>query len=70
MEKDFDTFILVKEKELMDKYGFTLKEIKLIIKNKSTVLLYEEEYARKQRGIIALYNVLVNEMGFEEKRVK
>ena len=40
------------------------------MKHKPTLLLFEEEYEGKQSGIKAVYNVLVEEKGFEADQVK
>ena len=40
------------------------------MKHKPTLLLYVEEYDTKQSGIKAVYNVLVEEKGFEADEVK
>lgn len=40
------------------------------MKHKPTLLLFEEEYESKQSGIKAVYNVLVEEKGFEVDQVK
>jgi hypothetical protein len=70
LEKDFDSFVVVKERQLMEEYNFTKKEVRSIIKAKPTVLLYEEEYERNRRGIKALYKVIVEEKGFSESQAK
>lgn len=41
-----------------------------MIKAKPIFLLYEEEYSRSQKGIKAVYQVLIKEKGMTESEVK
>ena len=67
---DFDKDILpIQEVLLSDEYGFEMYEIKHIVNYKPTIFLIEEEY-KSHKGIKALKEVLINEFGFDLRKVR
>tara|TARA_B110000285_G_C14941759_1_gene522369 strand:+ start:457 stop:738 length:282 start_codon:yes stop_codon:yes gene_type:complete len=54
----------------MQDYGFNHLEIRQIVRNKPTFLLFEEEYSVHNKGIKALEQVLCQEFGFGAELMK
>lgn len=54
----------------MEEFSLEEQEVRKIIKYKTTVLFYEEEYAENKRGIKAVYSILHEKRGFETKKIR
>lgn len=55
--------MLVREKELKEKYELSFKQLKVMVGFKPSTVLFEEEYENKRNGIKAVHKVFVEDMG-------
>ena len=62
--------IVEKEKQIVEEYGFSNKQIKIIAKTKPLVFLFDEEYETNKTGIKAVQKVFVDDLGFTKHDVK
>lgn len=51
--------VIENENKVKKMYGFKFNDIAYIVKCKPSFLLYEEEYASKKKGLLALDKVLI-----------
>lgn len=49
----------------MEQYGFKIQEIKLIAKYKPSLFLFQEDYQKNKKGLLAVYNILNTQMKIE-----
>jgi hypothetical protein len=62
---------LMKSEQLIrNEFGFSKQEIMHIVKQKPTLLLYSEEYEKENKGILALKEVMCNQMNVQWTIVK
>ena len=62
--------LMAKEQQLQNEFGFSKQELKHIIKQKPTLLMYKEEFQKDGRGILAIQKVLCEEMKQSNELVK
>lgn len=62
--------VLAVERRIMDEYKFTLEQMHYLIKQKPSILLLDDDYQLDKRGLKALKELLVDEMGLELKEFR
>jgi hypothetical protein len=66
MERDYDTQLAEAAQKLQSEFGFSEKQLLHIVQKKPLVLLYEEEFEQHQRGLLALRQKFITEMGLSQ----
>ena len=67
---DFEKDILTADQKMKEEWGFIDTEIQHIMKYKPTFLLYQEDYDRNKKGLLAVDEYFVKKNGFPYELVK
>ena len=62
--------LMQNEQQLQKEFNFSRQELAHIIKQKPTLLIFQEEYDSHNRGILALKKVFQEDMGYSQEMVK
>jgi len=64
---DFEEVVVAKEIKLMEQFGFNQQEMKFLIRNKPTIVFYEEDHKKGKPGIITVHRLLCRKRGFSDE---
>lgn len=66
----FKGHLIKQEAKIKQKFKFSQEQLLFLIRNKPSILLFDDEYRERKSGILAVYQVFHKEMNFTRNQVK